>query len=199
MVTKTKPDEVGQLPARLAELQHTLTGSSNITQLSPVTSFKSPAELIQQEQRSQEDQLMEKVHKLKDWRLIFNVPTIAELLDNLEEQLVGKSDYTFADDKAIIKRVRREAEHPQEHDCDNSDVGDRVMDEDVKTPDTIIKLCRQMESVGMASTERFGPEVAVLAWKFCAEITRNSMRNMRQTMLEGWRMNVVGKSKGSER
>jgi carboxylesterase type B len=120
MVTKTEPHKVGQLPARLAELQHTLTGSSNITQLSPVTSFKSPAELIQQEQRSQEDQLMEKVHKLKDQCLIFNMPTIAELLDNPEEQLVGKSDYTFADNEAIIKQVRQEAEHPQEHNCDNS-------------------------------------------------------------------------------
>jgi hypothetical protein len=199
MVTKTEPDEVGQLLARLAELRRTLTGSPDITQLSPVTSFKSPAELIQQEQRRQEDQLMEKVHELKDRRLIFNVPTIAELLDNPEERLVGESDYTFADDKAIIERVQREAEHPQEQDCDDSDAGDGAMDEDVETPDAIIELCRRMENVGMASTERFGPEVAVLAWKFRAEITRNSMRNVRQTTLDGWRMNVVGKSKGSER
>jgi hypothetical protein len=80
----------------------------------------------------------------------------------------------------------------------DSDVGDGAMDEDVKTPDAIIELYQQMESVGMASTERFGPKVAVLAQKFCAEITRNSMRNVRQTMLDGWKMNVAGKSKGSE-
>jgi alkylation response protein AidB-like acyl-CoA dehydrogenase len=140
---------------------------------------------------------MEKVQELKNRRLIFNVPTVADLLNNPEERLIGESKYTFEDDQAIINRVQREAENlgsPESGDESNDD----EMEVDEETPTEIIELCRRMEKVGMSSTDKYGAELAVLACKFCAELTKDMMRGAKQTTLDAWTTKTMRKENGKE-
>jgi hypothetical protein len=198
MVTETEPDEIGQLSDRLAELRrHTSTGSSIITQAPQAHCSPSSTELVQKEQQNQEVRLMEKVQELKNRRLIFNVPTVADLLDNPEERLIGESKYTFEDDQAIIDRVQREAENLGSPESgDESD--DDEMEVDEETPTEIIELCRRMEKVGMSSTDKYGAELAVLARKFRAELTKDMMRGAKQTTLDAWTTKTMRKENGKE-
>jgi hypothetical protein len=82
----------------------------------------------------------------------------------------------------------------------NSDDSESDFDDNIEpeTRDNIVALCRQMEHVGMTSTDPLGAELANLARKFRGLVVQRSIRESKQTALDGWTTKATTTTKGKE-
>jgi hypothetical protein len=105
---------------------------------------------------------------------------------------------SFEDDDEIIKQVRQEGLDGADNDSDDSESNS---DDSIKPEkrDNIVVLCRQMEHVGMTSTDPLGAELANLAHKFRDLVVQQSIRKSKQTTLDGWTTKATTMTKGKER
>jgi hypothetical protein len=83
---------------------------------------------------------------------------------------------SFGDDDEIIKQVRQEGLDGADNDSDDLEL-DSDNNIEPETRDNIVALCRQMEHVGMTSTDLLGAELANLARKFHGLVVQQSMDN----------------------
>jgi hypothetical protein len=105
---------------------------------------------------------------------------------------------SFKDDDEIIKQARQESLDGTDNNSGDSD-SDSDDNIEPETRDNIVALCRQMEHVGMTSTDPLGAELANLAHKFCGLVVKQSIRESKQTTLDGWTTKATTTTKGKER
>jgi hypothetical protein len=105
---------------------------------------------------------------------------------------------SFGDDDEIIKQVRQEGLDGADNDSDDLEL-DSDNNIEPETRDNIVALCRQMEHVGMTSTDLLGAELANLARKFHGLVVQQSIRESKQTTLDRWTTKATTRTKGKER
>jgi hypothetical protein len=142
-----------------------------------------PALANDADSRAVEAQLVERVAELKRQNRIFGAPpTLDQMLDAPQEREIGLSEAILETDEAILEQLQQEAADGADGASDDED--DEM---DIGAPQLaasqVLKLCRQLEQVGLASTKVSGSVMAAVVRKFRAELSQKTMSIARQSML----------------
>lgn len=176
----------GLAVAAIENMRLTVISLHNPTTSSPVPT---PSLAMTQQSNDLEKDLAEAVTRLKERNRIFGkVPTLAELLDPMEERVVGESEFVFEGGiEEIVAQVYEEKAIAEGRviEIDDSDSEDEPDGSKpaVGVPE-MLQMCQLLEKAALDSGVEGSLDLSQSLRRFRARLVRVELKEAKQTMLD---------------